>query len=180
MTVTSYILTHICIQLHIFKDLLWLNLIVEQRWCYLSAFWLLCNWRWKSKTKLVLFFCNGCFFSAVQWVCVETFHLPRTFIPLLNWSDLLTVNCGGALVLLVGTGTLVVTVWIWTRSKEKNKQLETLTYESDFFYGGWKPFVRLLPAESRPAPSSPGKDFWWDRRKRPRWTPRRSSFPARD
>lgn len=50
------------------------------------------------------------FFSFVQCVHSQTFHQPRTFIPPLNWSDLFTVNCGGALVLLVGTGTLVVTV----------------------------------------------------------------------
>lgn len=43
------------------------------------------------------------------------------------------MNCGGALVLLVGTCTLVVTVWIWAKSKENKKQLEKLAiYESDF------------------------------------------------
>lgn len=48
----------------------------------------------------------------------ETFHLPRTFIPPLNWSDLFTVNWGGPFVLLVATCTLVVTVWICTWSKQ--------------------------------------------------------------
>lgn len=106
-------------------------------------------------------------------------NLPRTFIPLLNWSDLLTVNCGGALVLLVGTGTLVVTVWIWTASKENKNQLEELTCESHFC-GGRRPSVKLLPAGNRPALSSLGKDFGWDQIKHPHWTPRRSSFRVQD
>lgn len=106
-------------------------------------------------------------------------NLPRTFIPLLNWSDLLTVNCGGALVLLVGTGTLVVTVWIWTASKENKNQLEELTCESHFC-GGRRPSVKLLPAGNRPALSSLGKDFGWDQIKHPHWTHRRSSFPVQD
>lgn len=139
---------------------------------------ILCNWKKMIK--------NFCFSSTTAILsCTvgvfQTFHLPRTFIPLLNCSDLFTVNCGGALVLLVGTGTLVDTVWIWTRGKENNKTVGAqLTYESDSaVYGGWKLSVRLLPAENRPAPGSLGKDFGWDPRGRPRWTPHRSSFPVR-
>lgn len=48
-------------------------------------------------------------------------HLPKTFIPPLNWSDRFTVNCGGPFVRLVGTGTLVVTVWIWMEKEKKKK-----------------------------------------------------------
>lgn len=75
------------------------------------------------------------FFSSAL-MCLQTFHLPRTFIPLLKCSDFLTVKCGCALVLLVGTGTLVDTVWIWRRRKENNNELENLTYDSDITVHG--------------------------------------------
>lgn len=59
------------------------------------------------------------FFNNLFSPALGVFHQPKTFMPPLNWSDLLTVNCGGALVLLVGTCTLVVTVWIWKKKRSE-------------------------------------------------------------
>ena len=67
------------------------------------------------------------------------------------------------------------------KKRIKRKQLGRVADESDLTW-----WVRtfsspgLLPAENRPAPGSPGKGFGWDRRRRPRWTRRRSSCPGRD